>query len=95
LTNQETVTVIDDEGKEIECIILFTFDSEEMKNSYIVYTDDTVDEEGRIKVYASRYDPTGNSLELKPVDTEKEWKIIENILTSLQEEIKKSLRGVN
>ena len=34
-------TIVNDEGKEIECEILFTFDSDETKKSYIVYTDNT------------------------------------------------------
>jgi uncharacterized protein YrzB (UPF0473 family) len=36
-------TIVNDEGKEIECEILFTFDSDETKKSYIVYTDNTLD----------------------------------------------------
>ena len=37
----ETMTfkVINDEGKEIECEVLFTFESDETKKNYIVYTD--------------------------------------------------------
>ena len=44
----ETMTfkVINDEGKEIECEVLFTFESDETKKNYIVYTDNTLDEEG-------------------------------------------------
>ena len=43
--------VVNDEGKEIECETLFTFESDETGKSYIVYTDNTVDEEGNTKVY--------------------------------------------
>ena len=65
-------TIVNDEGKEIECEILFTFDSDETKKSYIVYTDNTLDEEGSTKVYASVYDPTGQNPALMPIETEKE-----------------------
>ena len=34
-----TFKVISDEGKEIECEVLFTFESEETKKNYIVHTD--------------------------------------------------------
>ncbi len=78
-------TIVNDEGKEIECEVLFTFDSDETKKSYIVYTDNTKDEVGNIKVYASVFDPTGASSALLPVETEKEWLVIENILASIQE----------
>ena len=39
-------TVLDENGNEVECEVLFTFDSEETNKSYIVYTDNTTDEEG-------------------------------------------------
>ena len=83
-------TIVNDEGKEIECEILFTFDSEETKKSYIVYTDNTLDEEGSTKVYASVYDPTGQNPALMPIETEKEWLVIENILSSVQQKIEQS-----
>ncbi len=41
--------VIDDQGKEIECEVLFTFESDETGKNYIVYTDNTTDEEGNTK----------------------------------------------
>ena len=85
--------VINDEGKEIECEVLFTFESEETNKNYIVYTDNTVDEIGNIKVYASIFDPNNENTKLEPIETEKEWKIIENILETLQEEAKKDNEG--
>ena len=88
---QMTFTVVNDEGKEIECEVLFTFDSDETKKSYIVYTDNTLDEEGNTKVYASIYDPEDKSEETKliPIEDEKEWKIVETILDELQKEAAK------
>jgi len=53
--------VINDEGKEIECEVLFTFESEETNKNYIVYTDNTMDEIGNIKVYASIFDPNNEN----------------------------------
>ena len=80
-------TTVNDEGKEVECEVLFTFDSDETKKSYIVYTDNTEDESGSTKVYASIYDPTGQDKSLIPIETDKEWKIIETILSSIQQKI--------
>ncbi len=86
--NEETMTfkVINDEGKEVECEVLFTFESDETKKNYIVYTDNTVDEEGNTKVYASIFDPDKDETKLLPIETDKEWKIIETILDELQNE---------
>lgn len=80
-------TIVDDKGVEIECEILFTFDSDETKKSYIVYTDNTLDEDGNTKVYASVYDPTGQNPALMPIESDKEWLVIENILSSVQQKI--------
>lgn len=86
-----TFKVIDDNGKEVECEVLFTFDSDETKKSYIAYTDNTFDENGNTKVYASIYTKGEEPVNLFPIETEKEWKIIETILNTLQEQAKENL----
>ena len=90
---EETMTfkVMNDEGKEVECEVLFTFESDETKKNYIVYTDNTLDDEGNTKVYASIYNPEeeGKETKLLPIEDDKEWKIIETILDELQKEAAK------
>jgi uncharacterized protein YrzB (UPF0473 family) len=89
MNSDESKMIIKDEsGIEKEYYKLFTFDSEETKKSYIVYTDYTKDDNGNIIVKANTYDPTGTSLELKPLTDEKEWKVIEGILETTQTELK-------
>ena len=85
---EETMTfkVINDEGKEVECEVLFTFESDETKKNY---TDNTIDEDGNTKVYASIYNPEeadAGTTKLIPIESDKEWKIIETILEELQNE---------
>lgn len=80
-------TIVNDKGENLECEVLFTFDSDETKKSYIVYTDNTFDDDGNQKVYANTYDPTGENPELNPIVEEKEWQVIENILASLHEKL--------
>ena len=81
-----TFKAVNNEGKEVECEVLFTFESDETKKNYIVYTDNTKDSEGNIKVYASIYDPEKPESELQPIESESEWKIIETILEEIQRE---------
>lgn len=83
---QDKFKVMNELGEEVECQVLFTFDSKETNKSYIAYTDNTLDEVGNVKVYASTYDATGKDMRLMPIETEKEWKIIETILNTIQEE---------
>lgn len=80
VTNSET-------GQEVTCNIIFTFDSEETGNSYMVYTDNSLDEEGNVQVFASIYDPNDEQPVLQPIETEKEWVVIESILEGLQEDL--------
>lgn len=90
MEKKNTFTVINDEGREITCEVLFTFESDETNKNYIVYTDNTTDENGNIKVYASIFDPEAETSDLIPIETEREWKIIETILEEIQKESKKN-----
>ena len=86
---KNSFTLIDENGNEVEYDVLFTFESEETNKNYIVYTDQSKDDAGNIQVYASIYDPNDPNSKLEPITTDKEWKVIETILSTLQEGIKK------
>ena len=79
------IIVKNSEGKEIECDVLFTFDSDETNKSYIVYTDNERDELGNMKVYANTFDDNSDSGELGPIETENEWATIEQIFASIND----------
>lgn len=78
-------TVTDQSGSTVEYEILFTFDSDETKKSYIVFTDNTTNEDGSIVTYAATYDKTGESLELQDIETDEEWNLIEHLLSNIEE----------
>ena len=92
---KNTFSMIDENGNEVIYDVLFTFESEETNKNYIVYTDNTKDESGNIEVYASIYDPTNPQSKLEAIETEKEWKVIETILETLQEEVSKKANNTN
>jgi len=86
LENEEfTFTVTDENGKEQQCTILLTFESNETGKNYIVYTDNTMDEEGNTRVFASIYDPDSSDGRLLPIETEEEWQLIERLLMEAAE----------
>lgn len=93
--NKNTFSMINEEGKEVTYDVLFTFESEETNKNYIVYTDQSKDDNGNIQVYASVYDPNDPNSKLEAIETEKEWKVIETILSTLQEEIKNKQESSN
>ena len=86
---KNSFSMLDENGNEIVYDVLFTFENEETNKNYIVYTDNTKDQEGNIQVYASTYDPENPKSRLEAIQTEKEWKVIETILNTLQEEVQK------
>lgn len=74
-------TVLMDDGEEVLCETLFTFESEVTNKNYIVYTDNEVDDNGNTKVYASVLNHMDESVaKLLPIESDKEWCIIETIL---------------
>lgn len=85
-TKNSIFTAKDSKGNVIEYEIIFKFDSDQTKKSYIVYTDH-VKENGKMRVFANIYDKTGKSKELLPIETEEEWNTIEAFLTKLEDEI--------
>lgn len=72
--------VVDDEGREIEMEIMFTF-SENNKN-YVVYFDPS-DEDENTELYVSIYDDEGN---LFPVETDEEWDMIDEVVGAFIED---------
>jgi len=91
---KNSFSMIDENGNEVVYDVLFTFESEETNKNYIVYTDNTRDEEGNVEVYASIYDPEDPNSKLEAIKTDKEWKVIETILDTLQEEIRNKKNNI-
>ena len=86
------LTVINEEGQEIECEILFTFDLADYKKDYVVYMpigDEYVDEEGYPEIHVSSYttDESGEGGGLEPIEDEAEWDRVEEVVASFIEEM--------
>ncbi len=75
-----------DKGEKQVFYKLLEFDSKETGKHYLAYTDNTMDEKGNLKAYGSVVEQDGDAIKLKPIETEKEWKVIEMALKVLQEE---------
>ncbi|MBQ9124274.1 MAG: DUF1292 domain-containing protein [Acholeplasmatales bacterium] len=71
-----TLTLIDDDGTEIVCDILFTYSYEKTKKNYVVFQ-----VRGTQEVSAATYEPTENGEgRLGKVETEEEWAMLEDLL---------------
>ncbi len=81
----DKIYIQDDNGKSIECDIIFTFDNKDTNKSYIIYTDNTYDELGNIKIYANTYDAYSDDGVLGSIDSDSEWALIEQIMSSISD----------
>ncbi|HOW38142.1 MAG TPA: DUF1292 domain-containing protein [Candidatus Izemoplasmatales bacterium] len=80
----EKLIVTDENGKDIECNIILTFDSDEYEKSYVVYQI-VGDESG--EYYAASFNPDdGDEGKLFQVETDEEWDLIEEVLESFLED---------
>ncbi len=87
MNNKKITTTLPD-GTKKEFDVIFTFKNENNDKDYIVYTDNSTDDDGNVRVYASIFDPNKEKTELIPIETDREWKIIETILDTIQEDNK-------
>jgi len=87
-----TLTVIDENGAELEFEILFTFDSPEYNKDYVVYmsTDEAdLDEDGYPEIHVSSYtvNEDGEGGGLEPIEDEAEWEYVEEVVASFIEDM--------
>lgn len=82
MDEKKFMKIIDDSGKEIEYEILMAFKWLRTNKNYIVYTDNTNDENGNLNVFAAIYYPHDNS-KLDAIETDEEWNEIDKRLRSL------------
>ncbi len=55
-------------GKDIECDAIATYHDDNTNKDFIVYTDKTLNEEGKLRIYYSYYKMNNNIIELSPVE---------------------------
>ena len=86
MENNNTFKVINDEGQEIVCDILFTFDSEDTGKAYIGYTDHSIAANGRKNIFVSAYNPLKAKIELEDITDERELKMVSEVLNQIDRE---------
>ncbi|KAB2334010.1 DUF1292 domain-containing protein [Cytobacillus gottheilii] len=82
---EKNITVVDEEGNEQLCEVLFTFNSDEFGKSYVLYYPiGEEDDEEEIEIHASAFIPSDDNTdgELQPIETDEEWDLIEEMLNT-------------
>lgn len=74
---------INKNGQDVECRVLFTFDSEDTNKAYIGYTDDSIAANGRKNIYVSAFDPVLGLGTLEDVTSKEELAMIGEVLEEI------------
>ena len=81
-------TIIDEDGNEFLCEIMFTFYSDDFEKSYVVYSIPGKEDDDEIEVSAAWYvEEDGVEGELFPIENEEEWELVELVLKEFDEEL--------
>lgn len=78
--NKNIIVLRDDNGKDFQVEVYLTYERD--NNTYVAYTDNTKDSDGKERVYLGIYDKE-NSL-LNPIDNKEDYNILESILSSIE-----------
>ena len=69
-------------SKKKEYDVILTFKNEKNEKDYVVYTDNTYDDDNKLKIYAAFYNPLTTEF-LGYVEDKEEWKEIIQILDNV------------
>ena len=84
---KDQIRLADENGEERLYDVILTFDNMETGKSYIVYTENKEDEEGKLELYASIFNPEDENPTFEKIETEKEWEIINIVINNLKEKL--------
>ncbi|MBA2173505.1 DUF1292 domain-containing protein [Halobacillus locisalis] len=89
LEKEERIIIPDENGEEHLFEVLFTFDVDQTKQSYIAVVPADQKEGDEVEVFAFRYEEKGNEeddLALFQIESEEEWEMVEEMLNTLTDE---------
>jgi len=81
MKNKKISTILPN-GIKQEFDVIFTFKNEETQRDYIVYTDNSIDEYNKLRIYASIYDPLTLKFLGNP-ESKEEWDEIYRLLDKI------------
>ena len=79
------LTVVDEQGNEVLCKVIFTFDSEDFNKSYVFYTPvETGEDEEEIEVLCASFIPRDDDSigDLTPIESDEEWELVEEVFNT-------------
>ncbi|MBQ8132378.1 MAG: DUF1292 domain-containing protein [Bacilli bacterium] len=77
--------IIQKDGKEVECEVIFTFESPDTGKAYIGYTDHSIGEDGKKTIYVSSYDPVLGTGRLEDLTDKREIEMVDKALKMMKD----------
>ena len=87
MQENKKITLLDDDGNEVEYEIKMIYLCNESGKNYAVYTDNTYDENGDLNLYASILvgEDENGEIQLEEIENEEEWELLDKVLESAKE----------
>lgn len=79
MENKKKIYTTLKDGSKIEYDVIMTFKNEDNNKDYIIYTDNKLDENNKLRIYASIYDASSNKFIGVP-ESQEEWNKIYELL---------------
>lgn len=82
----QKITIKTENGKDLEANVITFLKDEETNKEYVFYTFDDEDGEVEAKIYASVFVENASGYELLPIESEEEWKALQEEIVRLTKE---------
>lgn len=77
------ISTILSNGTKVEYTVILTFKNNQTNKNYCIYTDNTYDQNNKLRFYAATYDPTLPTPYLGEPTTNEEWTEITSIINKI------------
>lgn len=83
MTELKKISTILSNGTKVEYNVILTFKNNQTNKNYVIYTDNTYDQNRKLRFYAAVYDPALPTPFLGEPTTKEEWNQITSIINSV------------
>ena len=84
--DQVTFKAANEKGEMVEYDVICTFTDERSNKEFIIYTDDSLDQEGNKRIFASLYQTEQDGMILTALETDEDWATVQAVIQKIKEE---------
>lgn len=83
MENKKIMTILKEDGTKEEVELIISFEFNDTKKEYVVYTRNEKDENGNTTLYVSSVDRSLSTPKMGGIESDEEWDRIKNVLREL------------